>query len=34
MYIDNRAYNDKDDLKDGTSFVSSPIRVTKESTNK
>lgn len=27
-------YNDKDDLKDGTSFVSSPIGITEESTNK
>lgn len=29
-----KTYNDKDDLKDGTSFVSSPIGITKKGTNK
>ena len=27
-------YNDKDDLKNGTSFVPSPVRITEESPNK
>lgn len=27
-------HNDKDDLKNGTGFVSSPVGITKESTNK
>lgn len=34
MKLVKNTYNDKNDLKDGTSFVSAPIGITKKGSNK